>query len=93
MKFKKWLNQIDTCGLACNIYIAEDGDAAEPIYCGSMWDIPYWLADYQIAKYNDPEDKDKPIWFAHGIRKNINDEAGTEDYNGFVITLTEQKEN
>ena len=93
MKFKKWLNQIDTCGLACNIYIAEDGNDAEPIYCGSMCNIPYWLADYQIAKYHNEEDKDEPIWFAHNIRKNVNDEHGTKNYNGFVIILTEQKEN
>lgn len=89
MKFKRWLNQIDTTGLACNIYIAEDGDDAEPIYCGSMFNIPYWLVDYQIAK----EDENKPIWFANNIRKNINDEHATKDYGGFVITLTEQKEN
>ena len=93
MKFKKWLNQIDTGGLVCNIYFAEDGDDAEPIYCGSMWDIPYWLVDYQIAKYEDHYIK--PIEFRHNIRKNINDEHGTKGYNGFVIilTLTEQKEN
>lgn len=93
MKFKKWLNQINTSGLACNIYIAEEGDNADPIYCGSMWNIPYWLTDYQIAKYDSEKNKDKPIWFAHNIRKNINDENGTEGYNGFVITVTEQKEN
>ena len=93
MTLKKWLSKLDTCGLACNIYFAEDGDDEEPIYCGSMHNIPYWLADYQIAKYNDEEDKDKPIWFTHGLRKNINDEHGTKDYNGFIITLTEQKEN
>lgn len=93
MKFFDWLSMIDTCGLACNIYIAEDGDDAEPIYCGSMSNIPYWLADYQIAKYNSKRDKDKPIWFANRIRKSVNDEHGTKDYNGFVITLTEQKEN
>ena len=91
MKLKKWLNQIDTCGLACNIYIAEDGDDADPIYCGSMFNIPYWLADYQIAEHRPIWDK--PIWFAHNIRKNENDEHRTEGYNGFVITLTEQKEN
>jgi len=90
MKFKKWLNQMDTSGLACNIYFADD---TEPIYCGSMWDIPYWLTDFQIAKYNSEENKGRPIWFAHNIRKNANDERGTEGYNGFIITLTEQKEN
>jgi hypothetical protein len=91
MKFKKFLDQIDTSGLVCNIYFAEDD--TEPIYCGSMWDIPYWLTDFQIAKYNSEENKDKPIWFANNIRKNANDERGTEGYNGFIITLTEQKEN
>jgi hypothetical protein len=91
MTFKKWLSKLDTCGLACNIYFTEDGDDAEPIYCGSMRDIPYWLVDYQIATYKDYYTK--PIEFRHNIRKNINDAHGTEGYNGFVIILTEQKEN
>ena len=89
MKFFDWLSMIDTCGLACNIYIAEEGDDAEPIYCGSMWNIPYWIADMKIAKYNNSKDKDKPIWFGCDIRKSPDDESGTEGYNGFVITLTE----
>lgn len=88
MKFKKFLDQIDTAGLNCNIYFVEDED---PIYCGSMWDIPYWLADYQIAKYKDGYTK--PIIFANSIKKDADDEHGTKGYNGFVITLTEQKEN
>lgn len=90
MKFFDWLSMIDTSGLACNIYFAEDEKDADPIYCGSMSDIPYWLADYQIAKFKDRFTK--PIEFAHSIRKNVNDENGTKGYNGFVIILTEKED-
>lgn len=94
MTLKTWLNQMDTCGIPCNIWIAEDENMeySEPIYCGSMWNIPYWIADMKIAKYNNNKDKDKPIWYAHNIRENINDEHGTKGYNGFVITVTESGE-
>lgn len=91
MTLKKWLSKLDTTGMPCNIYIEEDGDNAEPIYCGSMYNIPYWLADMQLAKYNNNEDKDPPIWYAYNIRKYSNDEHGTKGYNGFIITLTEKQ--
>lgn len=95
MTLHDWLSVVDTIGLPCNIWIAEDegSECDEPIYCGSMWDIPYWIADMKIAKYNNSKDKDKPIWFAHNIRKYSNDENGTEGYNGFVITVTEGEDN
>ena len=88
MTLKKWLKPMDTCGLFCNIYIDNDDD---PIYCGSMWDIPYHLVDLKIAKYSNPADKSEPIFYAHDIRKTINDEKGTKDYNGFIICLTEKE--
>ena len=95
MTLYDWLSQIDTFGLACNIWIAEDEgmENPEPIFCGSMWDIPYWLADMKIAKYNNSKNKDKPILYAHNIRKYSNDENGTEGYNGFVIVVTEGEDN
>lgn len=89
MTLKKWMKSLETCGVPCNIYIEEDGMAADPIYCGSMYDIPYWMADLHLGKIDD--EGNYPIFFAHNIRKTINDEHGTEGYNGFVITLTEEK--
>lgn len=86
MKLKKWLKVIDPIGINCNIYIGED-----LIYAGSMSDIPYWLVDYPISKYNDEEDQDSPIWFGHKIRKSTEDVEGTEGYNGFVISLNEKE--
>ena len=90
MTLKTWLDQVDTFGLNCNIYFAEDNDDADPVYCGSMSDIPYWLVDYKLTKFKDR--CTKPVKFAHNIRKSIYDENGTEDYNGFIIILTEEED-
>lgn len=92
MTLHDWLSQMDTCGIPCNIWIAED-ESLGPIYCGSMWNIPYWIADMEIAKYNNNEDKNKPIWYGRNIRKTTDDENGTKGYDGFVIVVTEEKEN
>ena len=93
MKFKKWLKPMDTAGLNCNIYIQYekmDGtEDADLIYAGSMWNIPYWLVEYNIA----PNDLNgEAIAYCHNMYKNIDDETGTPDYNGFCIYLQEKED-
>lgn len=92
MKLSKWLKPLETAGLKCNIWIEEpklDGTYDEYCaYAGSMYGIPYWLVDYEIA----PNDENgEAISWCHRIRKTIDDENGTEGINGFVITLKEKE--
>lgn len=96
MKFKKWLKYIDTAGLMCNIYITYQKKGkvegtyetdSDLIYAGSMYDIPYWLVDYEI----DKSDADgEPIYYATNLKANENDEIGTKDLKGFIIFLKEK---
>ena len=91
MKLKKWLKQISTAGVHCNIwmdYQKTDGTwDSDLIYAGSMYEIPYWIVDYSLSPVNE---NGEPIYYAHNIRKNVSDEAGTKGYNGFVICLRER---
>jgi len=92
MKLSKWLKPMDTSGLHCNIYITykkPDGTIdSDMIYAGSMYEIPYWLVDYNIT----PNDENgESIYWAHGLKKNIDDEEGTFDKVGFVISVYEEK--
>lgn len=90
MKLKKWLKYIDTSNLNCNIYIKykkpDKTFGNDLIYAGSMWNIPYWLAEYEI---DEPDKDGKSIEYTTGLRKNVNDEEGTKNYNGFFIYLVE----
>ena len=52
-----------------------------------MYDIPYWLVDYEI----DKSDADgEPIYYATNLKANENDEIGTKDLKGFIIFLKEK---
>ena len=91
MKLSKWLKPMDTTGIHCNIYIeyertdgTKDNDM---IYAGSMYEIPYWLVDYDIAPKNE---NGESIYWAHALRKSENDEIIDFNTTGFVITLKEK---
>ena len=82
MKFIKWLKPMDTAGIKCNIWIGDDC-----VYAGDMYDIPYWLGDYEI---DDEDINGEPIAWCHQIRSTVDNEGGTEGLNGFVICLKEK---
>lgn len=95
MKLRSWLKPLDTSSLNCNIYIMYQKKVAEGvwetdcdlIYAGSMWNIPYWLVDYDIA----PNDEDgESIFYAHNMHKTVDDEKGTQGYDGLYIYLKEK---
>lgn len=96
MTLKKWIKPLDTCGPFCNIYIEYEKKVTEGvwekdedlIYCGSMYNIPYWLVDYEIA----PNDENgKSIFYSCGLKEKLGDEKGKPERAGFVITLREKK--
>lgn len=95
MKLKKWLKPVDGASFQCNIYMQYEKQTVEGvwetkydlIYAGSLWSVPYWLVDYEIA----PNDKNgQAISFCYNMFKNVDDEEETEGYNGLCIYLQEQ---
>ena len=60
MKLKKLINMFDSLG-RIRIYSNEEED---PIYEGSILDIPWWIVEQPIAK---EVNGDEPIhtWFSH----------------------------
>lgn len=57
MKLRKWLKITDVMELKAAIYIENEED---PIWKGSAYYIPWWLADLEIA---DPTLAGEPISF------------------------------
>ena len=93
MKFKKWIKYLDTAGIKCNIYISytqQGENKADLIYAGSMYDIPYWLVEYEI---DEPELGAEPIYYTHGLKTHIDNDNKEEnkDCNGFIIYLKERE--
>lgn len=88
MKLYDWLSKVDTIGIFCNIWL-DDETCEEPIFAGSMYDIPYWLADYELI--DETSDGDKAIYYAHKIHRPANCTFPLDqEYNGFVITVKEK---
>ena len=84
MKLRKWLKYVDTASCKCNIWIGSDC-----AYAGTMYDIPYWLVDYEL---DDTDKNVLPICWRYQIRSTIDDENGTYGLNGFVISLKEAED-
>ena len=84
MKLKKILKVIDTCGLCCVCWIKGDTD---PIYKGSMFDLPYWIADLPLDLGTD-EEKEEPE--AIDFRDDLGEECHHRP--GFVICLKDKGE-
>lgn len=59
MKLKNWIKYVD--GL--NDVIIWGVDDKEPIFEGSVFEIPWTIVDYKIGRTN-PEDGDEPIYVA-----------------------------
>ena len=91
MKLKKFLKYIDTATLNCNIYITykkQSGEfGSDLIYAGNMYNIPYWLVDYNI---DEPDVDGEPICYHSNLYTDIDDEEATKGYSGLVITLKER---
>ena len=96
MKLKKWLKHVDASSFQCNIYLQYETQIDEGVketkydlvYAGSLWEVPYWLVEYKIA----PNDKDgEAISFCHSMFEDVDDECGTEGYDGLCIYLQQKK--
>ena len=78
MKLANWLDVTDVIGLKAVVWY--EGDDEEPLWQGSLYDIPYWIAKMKLASFNEGE---SPISFRDSLGKEFNDKAGV------VITVTD----
>ena len=57
MKLKNWIKYVDSL----NDIIIWGVDDKEPLFEGSVFEIPWTIVDYKIGRVN-PEDTDEPIY-------------------------------
>lgn len=82
MKVLDWIKPIDASPLKALYYVAEDEDFG-PIWDGSLYDTPYWIAEMELAEAKDLEGYPPICW---------RDDLG-EDYDhktGFIITVKDE---
>ena len=77
MTLKDVLKIVDFGNLILVVYIEEE---EEPIWVGSCYDLPWWLAEHKIAS-PDSEWGEEPIDYRHSLGKDYDNEPG------FVICL------
>ena len=81
-----FLSNIDIIGVKIIVYMYEDGENADPIYAGSAWDTPYWVADLKLDWIHTSLDCPKPIEFRNSLGEEYNNAPG------FVISCTDSEE-
>lgn len=66
MTLRKWLKVIDPI---CDIVIWADYDNEEPIFEGSVFDIPWVWVDCEIGRGENDDSEDEPIYISKHINK------------------------
>lgn len=82
MKVLDWIKPIDASPLKALYYVAGDEDFG-PIWDGSLYDTPYWIAEMELAEAKDLEGYPPICW---------RDDLG-EDYDhktGFIVTVKDE---
>lgn len=69
--FLKNVDMVDT-GIA--VYLWEDGNDADPVYAGSAFNTPYWVAELRLDWIH--EEKECPIVFIHDLGEKCNHKPG-----------------
>lgn len=82
MKLKELLKLVDFGSLKLLFYIDDEED---PIWDGIGWDVPWWLADLELASL-DPEFNEEPVDYRDSLGEEYNNVPGV------VICLKERGE-
>lgn len=81
-----FLKNVEIIGADIVVYMYEDGENAEPIYAGSAWDTPYWVAELKLDWIHNPMDCPQPIEFRFDLGEEHNHRPG------FVISCIEAED-
>lgn len=84
-----FLKNVEIVGTDIVVYIYEDKDDEgniDPIWEGSSWDTPYWVADLKLDWIHDVADCEQPIEFRLDLGEKHNHRPG------FVISCTEAED-
>ena len=74
MKLRKWLKNINPISLNIVVWDEDSIKDEEPVYAGSIWDLPWWVAEGKISRLN--KDDDEPIDFRENLGKEFKNKPG-----------------
>ena len=80
MKMIDWLKMTDVLGEKAVYWVSGDEEFG-PLWVGSIYDTPWYIADMELEDDDKKLDYEKPISYRHDLGEDMNHE------HGFVITL------
>ena len=74
MKLLDWLQVGDFLGLTVVVWVENDENA--PLWSGKYFDIPYWVADMELADSTGFDADDVPISYRDSLGEAYNNRPG-----------------